>query len=234
MKIESKSVDGQYSTDGSSANFLTIGRGSYLFDFSVNNFGFESHILLGRFCSVAEGCFFLIGGNHNYKNVTMFPFDMKKMVADILGADAEPLPFNRPNHFQVIIGHDVWIGQNVTIMGGVKIGNGAIIGANAVVAKDIPPYSIAVGNLARVIKYRFDAETIKKFLAVKWWNWSLKKIADNLPLMTDVEKFLERHYSPVLDEFIQKSNNFEGGGAKNLSVYCRLQCNSAVVDKNSA
>jgi len=86
-------------------------------------------------------------------------------------------------------------------MGGVKIGNGALIGANSVVAKDIPPYAIVVGNPARVIKYRFDEETIKKLLAVKWWNWDAKKIADNLPLMNDVEKFLELHYSPELDAF---------------------------------
>ena len=62
------------------------------------------------------------------------------------------------------------------ILGGVKIGNGAVIGTGAVVAKNIPPYAIAVGNPARVIKYRFDEETIKKLLAVKWWNWDLKKL----------------------------------------------------------
>ncbi len=106
-----------------------------------------------------------------------------------------------PYFRQVIFGHDVWIGRGVTIRGGVKIGNGAVIGAKAVVAKNIPPYAIAVGNPARVVKYRFDVETIKKFLAVKWWNWSLEKIADNRLLMGDVEKFLEAHYSPDLEEY---------------------------------
>ena len=85
-------------------------------------------------------------------------------------------------------------------MGGVKIGNGAVIGSQAVVAKDIPPYAIAVGNSARVVKYRFNEDTIKKFLAVKWWNWDLEKIRVNIPFMDDVEKFLSLNYSPELEK----------------------------------
>jgi acetyltransferase-like isoleucine patch superfamily enzyme len=54
----------------------------------------------------------------------------------------------------VIIGEDVWIGAGVKILHGVTVGTGAIIGANAVVTKDIPPYAIAVGCPAKVIKYR--------------------------------------------------------------------------------
>jgi len=54
----------------------------------------------------------------------------------------------------VWIGDDVWIGTRVIILPGVKIGDHAVIGAGAVVAKDIPPWGIAVGNPARVIRYR--------------------------------------------------------------------------------
>ncbi|GGE44368.1 acetyltransferase-like isoleucine patch superfamily enzyme [Pedobacter psychrotolerans] len=54
----------------------------------------------------------------------------------------------------VQIGSDVWIGANCTILGGVSIGNGAVIGAGTIVNKDIPAYTIAVGNPAKVIKYR--------------------------------------------------------------------------------
>lgn len=56
----------------------------------------------------------------------------------------------------VSIGKNVWIGEGVVIMPGVKIGDGSIIGANATVTKDIPSYSIAVGQPAKVIKqYNF-------------------------------------------------------------------------------
>lgn len=54
----------------------------------------------------------------------------------------------------VIIGDDVWLGRRVIILPGVTIGTGSVIGAGAVVARDIPPYSVAVGNPAKVIKNR--------------------------------------------------------------------------------
>ncbi len=56
------------------------------------------------------------------------------------------------------IGHNVWIGAKATILKGVTIGDGAIIGANSLVAKDIPPNAIVVGNPANIIKMRSDAK----------------------------------------------------------------------------
>lgn len=52
----------------------------------------------------------------------------------------------------VIIGDNVWIGDKATILPGVSIGDGAVIAANSVVTKDVPPYSIAAGNPAKIIK----------------------------------------------------------------------------------
>lgn len=54
----------------------------------------------------------------------------------------------------VVIGNDVWLGTRVVVMPGVSIGEGAVIGAGSIVTKDIPPYSIAVGAPARVIRAR--------------------------------------------------------------------------------
>lgn len=67
-------------------------------------------------------------------------------------------PQKRPLYSKgpVIIEDYCWIGEMVCILPGVKIGKGSIIGANAVVTKDIPPYCVACGNPARIVKYLND------------------------------------------------------------------------------
>ncbi len=67
-----------------------------------------------------------------------------------------PLQRNLYSKGAVVIGENVWIGDKATILPGVTIGDGAIIGASAVVTKDIPPYSVAVGNPARIINKTKD------------------------------------------------------------------------------
>ncbi len=79
---------------------------------------------------------------------------------------------------EVIIGNDVWIGAKAVIMNGVHIGDGAIIGSSAVVTKDVPPYAVVVGIPAKIIKYRFDNETIKHLLELKWWEYPEEVILD--------------------------------------------------------
>ena len=201
-------------------NIVSLGSCSYVGKFDIDCFDYGKYIpnvLIGNFCSLAGNIKFFIGHNHEYKNiVTTYPFDSAGLVQQICSyANVEKLNYfpheeRYDNHFQIIIGNDVWIGNGATILGGVKIGSGAIIGANSVVAKNIPPYAIAVGNPARVIKYRFDAETIKKFMAVKWWNWDIKKILDNVIKMKDVENFLAEHYQSGLERV---SYAQIGGGA---------------------
>lgn len=70
---------------------------------------------------------------------------------------------NEDNEYKdIIVEEDVWIGINVTLLAGSHIGRGAIIGACSVVTKDIPPYAVAVGNPAKVIKFKWSIEDIMK------------------------------------------------------------------------
>ncbi len=63
---------------------------------------------------------------------------------------------------RVVIGADVWIGYGAIIMSGVTIGRGAIIGAGSVVLSDVRPYSIVLGNPARMVGRRFAPDVIAR------------------------------------------------------------------------
>jgi chloramphenicol O-acetyltransferase type B len=140
---------------------------------------------IGAFCSIACGVQILLGGNHRMDWVTTYPFY-------VYWDSARYIPSPSHSKGDVIIKNDVWIGENVTILSGVTIGNGAVIGTSAVVAKNVPDYSVVVGNPAKVIRKRFDEETIERLLRIRWWNWSDQKIEEFLPLMldSDISKFL--------------------------------------------
>ena len=158
---------------------------------------FESHVthhydfigdklIIGKFCQIAAGVEFVMNGaNHQMNAVSTFPFytlegwDMKPPAAS-------DMPFKG----DTVIGNDVWIGQNATILPGVHIGDGAIIGANSVVASDVEPYSIVVGNPVKLIRYRFDGELTSLLLKFKWWDKPVEEINELIPILTssDLDK----------------------------------------------
>ena len=74
-----------------------------------------------------------------------------------------PVRFSgRPDSVETNIGDDVLIGHGAIVMRGVTIGNGAVVGAGAVVTKDIPPYAVVAGVPAKILRYRFDADSIQR------------------------------------------------------------------------
>jgi virginiamycin A acetyltransferase len=102
---------------------------------------------------------------------------------------------------KVEIGNDVWIGCNVVVMPGVKIGDGAIVGSSAVVTKDIPPFAIAVGVPAHVIRYRFEEDMIERLLSIKWWELPEKFIEENISLF---QKPMTKETLNILEMKIKK------------------------------
>lgn len=93
---------------------------------------------------------------------------------------------------QTIIGNDVFVGANVTVLDGVKIGDGAVIGAGAVVVNDVPPYAVAVGVPAKVMKYRFDEKTIEALLEKQWWNETEEELQKVEQDFWDVKAFIKK------------------------------------------
>lgn len=142
---------------------------------TINGPNSEIHTLLhavniGNFCSIASNTS-IRDHNHNLKSCTSY-FIKHHVLGGNYGDDVV-------SKGPVVIKNDVWIGTQTVILSGVTIGNGAVIGANTVVDKDIPPYAIAVGSPAKVIKYRFDEEIIEKLLEIQWWKWSIDRIRRN-------------------------------------------------------
>lgn len=123
----------------------------------------SGNVTIGKFCGIAENLY-IISSNH------------KTDYADIGGMFSENLDTNKGS---VYIGNNVWIGDNATILTGVKIGDGAAVGAGSIVTRDIPPFAVAVGAPARVVKYRFSEKVINKLLDISWWHWEYETIQKN-------------------------------------------------------
>ena len=160
---------------------------------SVWHWGEGAKLKIGKFCSFSWDINIFLGGEHRTDWITTYPFP--SFFTEALKIKGTPTTKGN-----VIIGNDVWVGYGATILSGVKIGDGAVIGANTVVAKSIPPYSIAVGNPSNVTRKRFSDGQIEKLLVIKWWNWENEKIEENIPLLLSgqIDEFLEIHYKEVI------------------------------------
>lgn len=128
-------------------------------------------IKIGDYCCISNSAYFA-PSTHPTNWLSVHPFQYrKKLDSKLYGefpSNPNPILYDESPK-SIEIGNDVWIADHTFIMGGVKIGDGAIIGMNAVVTKDVPPYAIAVGVPAHVVKYRFEPEIIEKLLQLKWW-----------------------------------------------------------------
>lgn len=161
-----------------------FGRGSYG-GLRVKSWGEGATLRVGAYCSFAVKVKVFLGGGHRVDWVTTYPFtEFHDKAKGIKGHPA--------TKGDVVIGNDVWVGTEAVIMSGVNIGDGAVVGARAVVTKDIPPYSIAVGNPARVVKQRFSQPVIDRLLEMQWWNWEESRIEKAFPylLNEDIEAFI--------------------------------------------
>jgi virginiamycin A acetyltransferase len=150
------------------------------------------NLQIGKFCSMADKIRFLLSVNHDYKHVTT---GACSFCADI----AIPNMIEQKN--QVIVQNDVWVGSGATIMGGVTLHNGAVVAADAHVIKDVPAYAIVGGNPAKILKYRFTEEQIKKLLKISWWNWDINKLTTNKEFFAkSIDEFIDRFYEESLIE----------------------------------
>ena len=144
---------------------------------------------IGSFCSFAPGC--AVVWNHQLDMVTNHAFVYSTYPEKTI--DNQKFKFADFNQ-KFVIGHDVWLGTNVILTNGVKIGNGVRAAAGAVITKDVPDYAVVAGVPAKIIKYRFTEEQIRKLNKIAWWNWPIEKIKECYDDFIDIEIFLRKHY----------------------------------------
>lgn len=133
-------------------------RVSYLYEWN------DDKLIIGKFCQITAGVKFVMNGANHQMNAPA-KSDM------LLKGDT-------------VVGNDVWIGQNAVILPGVHIGDGAIIGVNSVVGSDVEPYTVVVGNPAKILRKRFDSEMIGLLLKFKRWDKSIGEINNLIPILT--------------------------------------------------
>lgn len=177
---------GFYMRDNRKYKRFDIGHGTYGSP-TVRAWG-DCHLVIGKYCSIADNVTILVGGEHNTRFVSTYPFN-------VLHEKARHIKGHPVSKGNVNIGNDVWIGTEAMILSGVTIGSGAVIGARSVVTKDVKPYSIVGGNPARHLRDRFDGDVIDALLEIAWWDWPKDKIEAEIPalLNEDVRGFIAKH-----------------------------------------
>lgn len=133
----------------------------------VNSNSSVEETTIGKYCSISSGVWI----NPSEHKVNKF------LTGPLFGSGGV-------HEDRVVIGNNVLISLNVIILSGVHIGDGAVIGAGAIVTKDVPPYSVVVGNPAHVIKYRFSEDDIEE-LKNKYGDFY-----NNLNALNEINKFM--------------------------------------------
>lgn len=142
--------------------------GLYSYGGCFDSLCFNAFTKIGRYCSFAAGvCRF--NGNHPMTFRSMHPYFYNPYYHYVQD--------EKISRSEIEIGNDVWVGQNALILPSVRrIGDGAVIGAGAVVTKDVPDFAVVAGNPAKVVKYRFSAETIDRIKRDAWWDKDIEEL----------------------------------------------------------
>lgn len=149
---------------------VSVGNKTYG-ELTVIQFNDNAQLILGNYCSIAQNVSFILDADHNTKTISTFPFK----VACLQNVKNEAI-----SKGDIVVKDDVWIGYGSIILSGVHIGQGAVIAAGSVVSHDVPPYAIVGGVPARLIKYRFSEEMIKKLIKFDFKNLSDESIRHNI------------------------------------------------------
>lgn len=187
-----KKIRGSAIKDSSIDSTSKIESGTAFINSSISKHSFIGYdcnfinVEVGSFCSIASKV--TVGGvAHPIHFVSTSPVFLSHK-------DSVKAKFAHHNYLpelRTYIGNDVWIGEGAFIKAGVKIGTGSVIGMGSIVTKDVPPYCIVAGNPAKLIKMRFDEETLSSLLESRWWEYTERDLKKYGTLFNNPKAFLE-------------------------------------------
>lgn len=165
----------------SARNNSVINIGKYTSLNGPNTFlmSYINDIVIGNYCSIAMGVK-IIEYNHCISGLTTSRINKLAHADQFSDYDSKG---------SIEIANDVWIGMDSKILSGCKIATGCIVGANTVISKQFDePYSIIVGNPARVVSKRFPDDIIKVLIESRWWEYSVEDLK-NIDVLFKKKKF---------------------------------------------
>lgn len=190
-----------YTADCSFGEWTSIGAYNKLTESKLGDYTYTmedvtiNYTEIGKFGNIASHvCINPV--QHPMDRVTQHHMTYRRKAYGFAETDDETI-FNWRRSNRVTIGHDVWVGHGAIIMKGVTVGNGAVVGSGAIVTKDVPPYAVVAGVPARIIKYRFDDETIRQLETIAWWNWTREQLEERFDELNDLPAFLAKYGSVV-------------------------------------
>lgn len=151
---------------------------------NVNHYSLIPSIIIGDNCFIGKNNFFTSGKIIRIGDYTLTTIDCK-FIGSSHNIDNPGIPYlmtGTTNNDELMIGVNCFIGAGTTVLGHVKVGHGSVIGANSFVTNDVPPFSIVVGNPAKVIK-RYS------FVSKAWVTVSSFALDDET-LMPDEDTYL--------------------------------------------
>ena len=174
-------------------DLISVGKATYG-GLNVHDFCTGETLTIGNYCSIAEDVHFYLGGDHEYRYISTYPFRK-----NILLGGVESI-----SKGNIVVKDDVWIGSHSIVLSGVTIGQGCIIAAGSVVSKSLEPYSIVGGVPAKVLKKRLSNQIIKELENFDYSNLSEREIANNLDLLySDISLLSEEELSIIIGKIFK-------------------------------